>query len=144
MPTDVYVTEGLLDALLDLAAGDDPDRVSAALAVTPASDLDGGVDLDPETPVFTDLFVPRQHRSVNAVFGMDVTTPPHQTQGRFVSHPLGRLDVTKEDDLHEVVLVAIPPWDRDAVAAFDRRGRRRSLVVLDAAPPVDDLDDFEN
>lgn len=165
--TDVHVTRGLLGALLELAATEDPAAVSAALAVTPAGDLDrtavpddstdadgrastdGRVDadsiadLDPETPVFTDLFLPQERRSINAVFGMDVTIPPRQTQGRFLSHPLGRLEVTKEDDLHEVVLVAVPPWDHDAVAAFDRRGRRRGLVVLDAAPPVGQLEDFD-
>jgi len=157
--TDVHVTRGLLDALLELAAAEDPEAVSAAIAVTPAGDLDrsvsegspdgnggidaDGADLDPATPVFTDLFLPQQRRSVNAVFGMDVTIPPRQTQGRFVSHPLGQLEVTKEDDLHEVVLVAVPPWDGDAVAAFDRRGNRRRLVVLDAAPPVGQLEDFD-
>lgn len=159
--TDVYVTRGLLDALLELAAGEDPDAVSAAIAVTPAGELDwsaapdgaaesdslidtaGAADLDPGTPVFTDLFLPQERRSVNAVFGMNMTIPPHQTQGRFLSHPLGRLEVTKEDDLHEVVLVAVPPWDGDAVAAFDRRGRRRTLVVLDAAPPLGQLEDFD-
>lgn len=158
--TDVHVTRGLLDALLELAAAEDPETVNAALAVTPAGDLDRTAapddsaddvppvtsvvaGLDSETPVFTDLFPPQKRRSVNAVFGMNMTIPPHQTQGRFLSHPLGGLEVTKEDDLHEVVLVAVPPWDRDAVAAFDRRGRRRTLVVLDAAPPVGRLDDLD-
>ncbi len=160
--TDVHVTKGLLDALLELAADEDPEAVSAALAVTPAGELDwaaasdgatesdgpidaaGAADLDPGTSVFTDLFLPQERRSVNAVFGMNMTIPPHQTQGRFLSHPLGRLEVTKEDDLHEVVLVAVPPWDENSVAAFDRRGRRRPLVVLDAAPPLGRLEDFDD
>ncbi|GAA0673879.1 hypothetical protein ACFQDG_08350 [Natronoarchaeum mannanilyticum] len=159
--TDVYVTKGLLDVLLELADDEDPEAISAALAVTPAGELDwsttsdgatesdslidtaGAADLDPGTSVFTDLFLPQERRSVNAVFGMNMTIPPHQTQGRFLSHPLGRLEVTKEDDLHEVVLVAVPPWDGDAVAAFDRRGRRRKLIVLDAAPPLGQLEDFD-
>jgi hypothetical protein len=139
--TKVHVTRGLLTALLELASDEDPEDVSAALAVTPAGDLADPVDIDPGTPVFTDLYLPQGDRSINAVFGMDVTIPPHQTQGRFVSHPLGNLGVTKEDDLHEVVLVAVPPWTDDAVAAFDRRGRRRDLTVLDAAPPLGNLDD---
>lgn len=141
---DVHATRGLLEALLELARDEDPSEVSAALAVTPAGDLDGAPDLDPETPVFTDLFLPQERRSINAVFGMDVTIPPRQTQGRFISHPLGELAITKEDDLHEVVLVAVPPWDVDDVAAFDRRGRRRALVVLDAAPPPERFESVDD
>lgn len=136
----VFATEGLLDALLDAAAATDPEGLSMALSVTPAGDLDGADGLDPKRPVFTDLYVPQGNRSVNAVFGMDVTIPPHQTQGRFLSHPDGRRDVSLEDDLHEVVLVAVPPWERDDVAAFDRSGRRLALTVLDAVPPVDEFD----
>jgi hypothetical protein len=66
---------------------------------------------------------------------MDLGTPVGQTQGRFVSHPSGRLDVSETDDLHEVVFVAIPPWNRESIGAFDRSGRRKDLTLLDVEPP---------
>ncbi|MCL9813127.1 hypothetical protein [Natranaeroarchaeum aerophilus] len=137
----VFVTEGLVDALLEYAAQEDPESLSMALSITPAGDLEGADDLDPDTPVFTDLYVPQQDRSVNAVFGMDFTIPPRQTQGRFLSHPDGTADVTREDDLHEVILVAVPPWERDDVRAFNRSGKQLSLDVLDAVPPADPFED---
>lgn len=152
------VTTGLLDALLELAATREPESVSALLAVTPAGELDaaavdGGredesartapaprpdatvADLDPATPVFTDVYLPSEGRSVDAVFGMDVSVPHGQGQGRFVSHPRGELAVSSADDLHEVVVVAVPPWTREDVAAFDRTGRRLPLELVAAAPP---------
>ncbi|GAB3685813.1 hypothetical protein GCM10028857_16880 [Salinarchaeum chitinilyticum] len=149
-----YVTGGLLDALLAIAEDRDPDAVSTLLLVSEAGDLDdveppapngndgqspGAVtaagDLDPQTPVFTDLYFPSTGRSVDAVFGVDVSVPHGQAQGRFVSHPLGELSVSKADDLHEVVLVAVPPWTREDVAAFDRSGRRLDCRIVAAAPP---------
>lgn len=160
----VYVTRGLARVLLDLAGEADPESVTASLAVTPAGDLvagDGarpfldevseasapsgpvsgrgaGDDREPlgsDTPVFTDFYLPEAGEAVSAVFGVDLSTPPGQTQGRFVSHPMGRLELDRTDDLHEAVFVAVPPWDLDALAAFDRSGRRRPLEVLDARPP---------
>jgi len=83
--------------------------------------------------------VPEAGGSVNAVFGMDLGTPAGQTRGRFVSHPNGGLDVSKTDDLHAVVFVAVPPWDRDSLAVFDRSGRRLNLAVLDVEPPEEAL-----
>ena len=135
-----YVTGGLLDALLAIASDREPDAVSTLLVVSPAGDLQGapaidGEDVDPETPVFTDCYFPSAGRSVDAVFGMDVSVPHGQAQGRFVSHPLGELSVSETDDLHEVVLVAVPPWERETVAAFDRSGRRLDLRIVAAAPP---------
>ncbi|MFB6118979.1 hypothetical protein [Halosegnis sp.] len=113
----------------------DPNSVTVALATRPARDLPE-LDEDgpaPDEPVFTDLYLPETGGSVSAVFGMDLSTP--RTQGRFVSHPTGPLALTQEDDLHETVLVAVPPYDRDSLAAFDRRGSRIELTLLDAAPP---------
>lgn len=150
-----YVTTGLLDALLAIAEDRDPDAVSTLMLVSEAgvlhdveaSDSDESHDrpsatatttvrdLDPETPVFTDLYFPSTGRSVDAVFGVDVSVPHGQAQGRFVSHPLGELSVSKADDLHEVVLVAVPPWTREDVAAFDRSGRRLDCRIVAAAPP---------
>jgi hypothetical protein len=126
----------LLTSLLRQAADREPEGVTIPIAVTPAGDLpDTG--LDPETPVFTHFYLPRDDDSVSAVFGVDLGTPVGQTQGRFVSHPQGGLGINRTDDLHEVVLVAVPPWDDDSVAAFDRRGRRREFSVLDVEPPAE-------
>jgi len=130
----VYVTRGLVETLLRLAREAEPSDVTISLAVTRAEDLPDA-DLDPETPVFTDFYLPSAGGSVNAVFGMDLGTPAGQTQGRFVSHPDGMLGVSKRDDLHEVVFVAVPPWERSNLAAFDRRGDRQDLVLVDAEPP---------
>ncbi len=131
----VHITAGLAEVLLDLAHDADPDPFTASLAVTVAADLDGAEDLSPEMPVFTDFYLPDAARSVSAVFGVDLSTPPGQTQGRFVSHPRGELSISRTDDLHEAVFVAVPPWSQDAFAAFDRSGRERDLVVVDAHPP---------
>jgi len=133
----VFLTRGLRDALLELAANAEPEKLTVSLAVTPADELDGADHLEPETPVFTHFYPPNTGRSVTAVFGMDLSIPARQTQGRFISHPQGRLEVAQTDDLHEVVLIAVPPWTTEMVAAFDRSGRKRKLVVLDAEPPAE-------
>lgn len=130
----VYATRGLVEALLSIASDRDPYSVTMALAVTPAADLE--VDLPPDAPVFTDFYLPTEN-SVSAVFGVDLGTP--NAQGRFVSHPDGRLALTREDDLHEVVLVAVPPWDAASTAAFARTGRKLSLTLLDVEPPNESL-----
>lgn len=131
----VNATRGLVEALLEFAARAEPEKVTISLAVTPAGELRGDVDLSPETPVFTHFYPPDAGRSVRAVFGVDLSIPAGQTQGRFVSHPLGTLRVSRTDDLHEAMLVAVPPWDEDSIAAFDRSGRRQSLDIFDAEPP---------
>lgn len=135
----VYATRGLVDALLDLAAGADPDDLTVSLAVTPAGELDGEVAAPPDAPVFTHFYPPDAGRSLTAVFGVDLSVPAGQTQGRFVSHPRGNLEVAKTDDLHETLLVAVPPWDASSLAAFDRSGRKRPLELVDAAPPPESL-----
>ena len=134
----VYVTRGLVETLLRLAREAEPDDVTISLAVTPAAELPDA-DLDPETPVFTDFYLPSAGGSVNAVFGMDLGTPAGQTHGRFVSHPGGYMGVSKLDDLHEVIFVAIPPWDTDSFGAFDRSGRTVEVEVLDVEPPEESL-----
>ena len=127
----VYATRGLLDALLELARDRHPGELTVSIVTTPAGELDDG--LDPETAVFTDLYLPGASRSISAVFGMDLGTP--RAEGRFLSHPDGYLGVRQTDDLHGVVLVAVPPYDLSSVAAFDRRGGELSLDVLDIEPP---------
>ena len=130
----VYVTRGLVLTLLRLAREAEPDSVTISLAVTEAGDLDDA-DLPDETPIFTDFYLPSAGGSVNAVFGMDLGTPAGQTQGRFVSHPRGDLSISETDDLHEVVFVGVPPWDEEALAAFDRSGREQPVTILDVEPP---------
>jgi len=131
----VYITEGLVEVLLSMASDADPDDVTASLAASAAGDLNGADDLAPETPVFTHFYMPEAGGSVTAVFGVDLSTPSVGTHGRFVSHPTGELSVSRTDDLHATVFVAVPPWTGDAIAAFDRSGRRLDLEVVDAEPP---------
>ncbi|QFU81421.1 MPN domain-containing protein [Natronorubrum aibiense] len=138
----VYITRALVDVLLDLASDADPNRVTTGVSVTPAGDLEGAaVELPPETPVFTDFFLPDPGNAVNAVFGVDLSTPARQAQGRFVSHPVRELEVTRRDDLAEVIFVAVPPWGigERSFGAFDRRGERQPLEVIDASPPEQSL-----
>lgn len=139
----VYVTRALVDVLLDLASNADPDDVTTGVSVTPAAELEGATGLAPETPVFTDFFLPDPGNSINAVFGVDLSTPARQAQGRFVSHPVGELAVTRRDDLAEVVFVAVPPWEtaEGSFAAFDRSGERQPLEIVEAAPPGQSLTD---
>ena len=134
----VYVTRGLVETLLRMAREAEPNDVTISLAVTEAGELPDA-DLDPETPVFTDFYLPSAGSSVNAVFGMDLGTPAGQTQGRFVSHPDGYMGVSKLDDLHEVIFVAIPPWDTESFGAFDRSGRTVEVDILDIEPPEESL-----
>lgn len=139
----VYVTRALVDVLLDIASDADPNDVTTGVSVTLAGELEGADDLPPETPVFTDFFLPDPGNSVNAVFGVDLSTPVRQAQGRFVSHPVGELEVTRRDDLAEIVFVAVPPWqtDESSFAAFDRSGQRHPLEIIDASPPNQSLTD---
>jgi hypothetical protein len=139
----VYATRALADVLCELAADADPDDLSVRLAATPAGDLqstDGdSTGLDPDQPVLSDFYFPDAGDALTNVFGMDLATPTGQTAGRFVSHPDGRYDVSSTDDLHARLLVAVPPWEADAVRAYDRSGRRRDLVLVDATAPADEI-----
>lgn len=140
----VYITRALVDVLIDLASDADPDRVTTGVSVTPAGELEeAATDLPPETPVFTDFFLPDPDNPVNAVFGVDLSTPARQAQGQFVSHPVRELEVTKRDDLAQVIFVAVPPWElgERSFGAFDRRGERQPLEVIDAEPPDLSLSD---
>lgn len=130
----IYITRGLVDTLLRLAAEEEPDATTIPLAVTQVKDLDE-VDLPPEAPVFTHFYMPSEGDAVNAIFGVDLKTPAAQTPGVFVSHPRGELQVTKRDDLREVVFVAVPPWTDESFKAFDRKGRIQDFSVLDIEPP---------
>ena len=144
--TVVYITAGLVEALLGFAREREPRSVTIGLSVTPARTLvppevsdaatDSALDAVPDdAPVFTHFYLPDAGGSVRAVFGMDLASP--RTQGRFISHPDGIRGLKQTDDLHEVVFVATPPWE--AVDAFDRHGGRFEVTVLDAEPPVESV-----
>lgn len=134
----IHVTRDLLTVLLGQAAERDPAETNLRLSATRAGDFESDTGLDPETPVLTH-FTPDVAESVNAVFGVDLGTPAGHGGARFLSHPDGFLGVSRTDDLAAIVLVAVPPYDDDSVAAFDRSGDGVELAVLDAAPPEESL-----
>lgn len=130
----IYITRGLAETVLRFARERDPESVTIQLSVTQAKELED-TSLPDEMPVFTHFYLPGAGGSVTAVFGMDLGTPAGQTQGRFVSHPSGELGISKRDDLHEVVFVAVPPWNDESLAAFNRSGHEQELTILDVEPP---------
>lgn len=129
----VYVAADLVEVLCELAADRDPDRVVVPLGATPAADLE--LPLPDDAAVFTHFYLPDTGRSVRAVFGVDLATPSGASPALFLSHPDGRQGVSRRDDLREVVLVGVPPWDVEDVAAFDRHGRRRPLEQVAVSLP---------
>jgi hypothetical protein len=156
-PDRIRITRPLLSVLLELAADADPRSVNVLLVATAAGDLEADPDvstmdpvpdghwsgadtradlplseLEPETPVYSDFYFPDVGNAVRNVFGIDLGTPPGQAHGRFLSHPTGDPEMSVRDDLHAVVLVAIPPWTPENVAAYDRRSRRCELDVVAA------------
>lgn len=135
----VAITTGLRETLLGMAREAEPDDATVPVAVSQAGEIDAD-EVPADTPVFTHFYMPEAGRSVGAVFGVDLGTPAGSTQGVFVSHPQGPFAVTKEDDLREVVFVAVPPWDAGDFGAFDRRGQTLALDVLDAEPPEEFLE----
>jgi hypothetical protein len=134
----LYVTRGLVDTILGFAAESDPDRVTVPLAVTRARDLPG-VDLPDETPVFTHFYMPSEGDAVNAVFGMQLGIPSGETPGIFVSHPVQQLRLTREDEFREAIFIAVPPWEEDSLAAFERNGDKQEYTILDIEPPEESL-----
>lgn len=135
----VYATRGLIEALLAFAEDAEPEEYTAALEVTSAGEFEADLGLPSGTPIFTHFYHPDAGQSVSAVFGVDLSTPMGRTRGRFVSHPGGELSVSLTDDLHATMLVAVPPWEPESVAVFDRRGRRQPLELIDAEPPTETL-----
>jgi hypothetical protein len=134
-----YITRGLATALLEFATETEPERFSAGLGTTLAREFEVDLGIPEETPVFTHFYHPDAGQSVRAVFGMDFSTPTGRTQGRFVSHPQGELNVEITDDLHATMFVAVPPWGLDQLAAFGRRSVRQPLELIDAEPPQETL-----
>lgn len=134
----VYATRGLIDVLLEQASERDPESTTIKLGVTPAGAFDG-LDLASETPVLTHFYLPDAGQSVSAVFGVDLSTPSGRTPGLFISHPDGVTEIKRTDDLREVVLIAVPPWNHDDVVAIGRDGARQELELLDVEPPEESL-----
>jgi len=137
----VHITRGLLDGLLAMSADRDPESVSAVLASTPAGEFENATGVDSSTPILTHFYFPDASGSVTAVFGVDLGTPAGSGRARFVSHPQGPLAATREDTFAAAVLIAIPPWDVDACAAFDRENQELSMNIIDADPPQETLTD---
>ena len=135
----IYVTRDLLTVLRERAASEDPDEANLRLSATPAGEFETDLGLDPETPVVTHFTLPSVGESVSSVFGVDLGTPAGEGGARFVSHPDGFLGVSRTDDLAGVVIVAVPPYDDDSVAAFDRSGEGVELAVVDAVPPSESV-----
>lgn len=131
-----YATRALIDALLEMSRDRDPSPMSVALAVTPAEEF--ATDLPPETPVFTDFYLPETGGSVSAVFGMDLGTP--RASGRFLTHPDGDPRPRQTDDFHQLLFVAVPPYDMESVSVYDRSSRRQELDLVEAAPPERRID----
>ena len=137
----VHITSGLLDVLLDMSEATEPDSVSVVLTSTPANEFGSDLELDAETPVLTHFYLPDAGRSVNAVFGLDLSTPAGRGRARFHAHPQGPREPTKRDDFAAAVLVAVPPWTRETVRAYGRAGNRLDITVVDADPPEETLED---
>lgn len=137
----LYVTSALLDVLLDMSETAEPDTLSVVLTPTRAGAFDADLGLDADTPVLTHFYLPDAGRSVTAVFGLDLSTPAGRGRARFHAHPQGPREPTKRDDFAAAVIVAVPPWDRSAVRAYDRSGARLALEEVDAEPPEETLED---
>lgn len=130
MADELYISETLLEVLLDQARRADPDPVSIQLAAEPVEAIDDGLDLPPETPIFTTYYFPKAGSSVEFVFGVNLGTPPGETQGIFHTHPNGPPTVTTSDDMAERLLIAVPPWEPANVAAFDRQNRPLNITQI--------------
>lgn len=137
----LYVTSALLDVLLDMSETAEPDTLSVVLTPTRAGAFDADLGLDADTPVLTHFYLPDAGRSVTAVFGLDLSTPAGRGRARFHAHPQGPRAPTKRDDFAAAVIVAVPPWDRSAVRAYDRSGAQLALEEVDAEPPEETLED---
>ncbi|MFB6108988.1 MAG: hypothetical protein ABEJ82_09165 [Haloplanus sp.] len=134
---EVYATTGLVEVLLEMAADAEPAGMNVVLAATPAGDFETDLGVEPDVPVLTTFYLPDAGRAVRDVFGVDLGTPAGSGRARFLTHPQGPAELTRRDDLAAVVLLAVPPWE--SVTAFDRRGRRLALTILDADPPTESL-----
>lgn len=160
----LYITRPLLSVLLEIAVDTEPNPANVYLVASAAGDLEEQsadlneeplsesrlgretpetplLDLDADTPVYSDFYFPDVGNALDFVFGVDLGTPAGQSQGRFLSHPDGNPDLTVRDDLHASVLVAVPPWKAGNVWAYDRDSTRRDLTIVAAETPAQQFDE---
>ena len=118
----VYITRGLFDALLEMAAAADPDDISVVLASTPVGEFEGGIDsdldLDADTAVLTHFYFPETSGSVNAVFGVDLGTPAGQGRARVLHPPDRRTAGGRGDNSCARLLFPVPPRDQEAISGL--------------------------
>lgn len=137
----VHATSALIELLLDRAAESEPSRENVVLDATPAAEFDDDLGVPGSTPILSHVYLPAAGRAVSDVFGVDLGTPAGRGRARFLSHPQGPAELTRQDDLAGVVLLAVPPWDPARITAFDRRSRRLPLTLVDVEPPAESLPD---
>jgi len=141
----VYATRALVETCCRLAADADSEPLAVSLVAKAAGKLEAAdgegtplAELDPDTEVFAEFYLPGAGESLSAVFGMDLSTPSG-TDGRFLSHPDGLPEVSVTDDVHVRILVAVPPYGVEDVRAYDRNGRRLDLVLVAAHAAEEEL-----
>lgn len=125
----VFIIEDLLDTLLDLASRSDPRKISIGLASENSKNLDLK-NIPSNIEVFYDFYYP-SGKSIKEVFGMDISTPPSSTQARFISHPSGYTKIMKEDELHRIIFIAVPPWTKESIKVYNRNGEEYNLEIID-------------
>ncbi len=141
----IFISSGLLDGLLSLAAMNEDTSLSVPLIATPVSELDVS-EVPDEAVVFTDFYLPDSAASVSSVFGVDLGTPTVRTDGRFISHPDHYLGISVTDDFHQIMIIAVPPWNQESVGAFTRDNKQVELSVIDvefSAESFSDADGIE-
>lgn len=126
----IFITSGLLDGLLSIAAQQDDASLSVPLIATPVNELKVN-DVPEDAVVFTDFYLPDSAASVSSVFGVDLGTPTVRTDGRFISHPNHYLGVSVTDDFHQIMIIAVPPWNQESVGAFTRDNTQVELSIID-------------
>lgn len=124
----IFITSDLLDTLLDLASKSSPKKISIGLTSEKSKKLDlKNISNDKE--VFYDFYFPSA-KSIKDIFGMDISTPPSSTQARFISHPSGYAKIMKNDELHKIIFIAVPPWDKESVKVYNRNSEEYDLEII--------------
>lgn len=125
----IFITADLLETVLDIASRSAPKKTSIGLTSEKSKDLDLKNVCD-NKDVFHDFYFP-SGKSINEIFGMDISTPPTSTQARFISHPSGYDKIMKKDELHKIIFIAVPPWDKKSTKVYNRNGKEYDLVIID-------------
>jgi hypothetical protein len=138
-----YITRGLLDGLLEMSASQEPSSLSVVLNATAAENFDSDITVEPTIEILSHFYFPQSEAPVTAVFGMELGVPAGRGKARFISHPQGPPEPTQRDTHAGVIIIAIPPWEADSCAVYDRHSNRLELEIINAAPPENRLDDSE-